>query len=48
MFDFLLPFVDSYFFVQHSFSIVFWSLLWVNNFFKMINLFAIFASEDGN
>ena len=26
---------------------VFWSLFWVNNFFKMINLFAIFASEDG-
>ena len=23
------------------------SLFWVNNFFKMINLFAIFASEDG-
>ena len=27
---------------------VFSSLLnWVNNFFKMINLYAIFASEDG-
>ena len=26
---------------------VFWSLFWVNNFFKMINVFAIFASEDG-
>ena len=26
---------------------VFWSLFWVNNFFEMINLFAIFASEDG-
>ena len=26
---------------------MFWSLFWLNNFFKMINLFAIFASEDG-
>ena len=26
---------------------MFWSLFWVNNFFKLINLFAIFASEDG-
>ena len=25
---------------------VFWSLFWVNNFFKMINFFAIFAPED--
>ena len=24
-----------------------WSLFWVNNFFKMINVFAIFACEDG-
>ena len=24
----------------------FWSLFWVNNFFKMINPFAIFASDD--
>ena len=96
MFGLLLPFMDSYFFVQRSFSIVFclklsnqalnrmrktgyrksenqnpgpspedawnawrfktvqerkgvfWSLFWVNNFFKMINVLAIFASEDGN
>ena len=27
---------------------VFLSLFWVNNFFKMISLFAIFTSEDGN
>ena len=95
MFDLSLPFMDRYFFVQRSFSIVFfspkfsnqalnqmkktgywqsekqiprpspedawnawrfkivyeqkdvfWSLFWVNNFFKMIILFAIFASED--
>ena len=26
---------------------MFWSLFWVNNFFKMINVFATFASEDG-
>ena len=26
---------------------VFWLPFWVNNFFKIINLFAIFASEDG-
>ena len=26
---------------------VFWSLFRVNNFFKMISLFAIFAFEDG-
>ena len=26
---------------------VFWWLFWVNNFFKMINLYTIFASEDG-
>ena len=26
---------------------MFWWLFWLNNFFKMINLFVIFASEDG-
>ena len=26
---------------------MFWSLFWVNNFFKMINVLAIFASEGG-
>ena len=26
---------------------MFWLLFWVNDFFKMINFFAIFASEDG-
>ena len=26
---------------------VFWSLFWVKNFFKMISVFAIFASDDG-
>ena len=25
---------------------MFWSLFWVNNFFTMVNVFAIFASDD--